>query len=79
MCNTSAKQLKDKLKKFKTLWVKSLRVRYTGFSLRIQVTGLTLQDNNLKKAPVRLNEKIIIGYRTLAGDFSVLNRELSDC
>ena len=38
--NTSAKKLKDKLKKFKTLWVRSLRVRYSGFSLRILVIGV---------------------------------------
>ena len=36
-----------------------------------------LQNNNLKKTPVRLTKTIVTGYQTLAGDFCVVTGEFS--
>ena len=36
-----------------------------------------LQENIFKEAP-RLNKKIVIVYRTLVGEFSIVNEEFSD-
>ena len=38
-----------------------------------------LQNNNLKKTAVRLNKTIVMGYRTLPGDFCIVTGEFSDC
>ena len=63
------------------MWVKSLSVHYAGFSLPILVAGVkkSLQNNNLKNTRVRLNKTIVIGNRTLAGDFCLVTGEFSDC
>ena len=48
-------------------WVKLLAVHYTGSPLRILVAGVrckSLQDNNLKKAPVGLKIKNSHSYYT---------------
>ena len=62
-------------------WVKLLAVHYTGSPLRILVAGVrckSLQDNNLKKAPVGLKIKnshrlLNIGYRFLCSKRRILS------